>query len=109
MTGTRGNARARDLLAKEFRSLDLLPGDLLLEGLDGYEDSFEIAIRDLGRHTLRVAAALDREAHEPADILVNGKVVARGEVVTIESSYGVRITSVERKPGEVREEQPPEE
>ena len=37
---------------------------------------------------------LDREAHEPADILVNGKVVARGEVVTIEESYGVRITSV---------------
>src|SRR6188768_2117696 len=27
---------------------------------------------------------LDREAHEPADILVNGKIVARGEVVTID-------------------------
>lgn len=38
---------------------------------------------------------LDRAAHEPADILVNGKVVARGEVVTIGDSYGVRITSVE--------------
>jgi flagellar motor switch protein FliN/FliY len=37
---------------------------------------------------------LDREAHEPADILVNGKVVARGEVVTIDKAYGVRITSV---------------
>lgn len=37
---------------------------------------------------------LDREAHEPADILVNGKIVARGEVVTIDSAYGVRITSV---------------
>ena len=38
---------------------------------------------------------LDREAHEPADILVNGKVVARGEIVTIDETYGVRITSVE--------------
>ncbi|HKX46677.1 MAG TPA: flagellar motor switch protein FliN [Planctomycetota bacterium] len=37
---------------------------------------------------------LDREAHEPADILVNGKVVASGEVVTIDDCYGVRITSV---------------
>ena len=37
---------------------------------------------------------LDREAHEPADILVNGKIVARGEVVTIDGSYGVRISSV---------------
>ncbi len=39
---------------------------------------------------------LDREAHEPVDILVNGKVVARGEVVTIDNTYGVRITSVHR-------------
>ena len=38
---------------------------------------------------------LDREAHEPADILVNGKIVARGEIVTIDQNYGVRITSVE--------------
>ncbi|MEM7309993.1 MAG: flagellar motor switch protein FliN [Planctomycetota bacterium] len=37
---------------------------------------------------------LDREAHQPADILVNGKVVARGEIVTIEGSYGVRISDV---------------
>jgi flagellar motor switch protein FliN len=38
---------------------------------------------------------LDREAHEPVDILVNGKIVARGEVVTIGDQYGVRITSVQ--------------
>lgn len=37
---------------------------------------------------------LDREAHEPADILVNGKIVARGEIVTIDDRYGVRIASV---------------
>ncbi|MAE28314.1 MAG: flagellar motor switch protein FliN [Planctomycetota bacterium] len=37
---------------------------------------------------------LDREAHEPADILVNGRVVACGEVVTVGSHYGVRITDV---------------
>lgn len=38
---------------------------------------------------------LDRESHEPADILVNGKIVAHGEIVTIDNHYGVRITSVE--------------
>lgn len=37
---------------------------------------------------------LDREAHEPADILVNGRIVARGEVVTIDNTYGVRITAL---------------
>jgi flagellar motor switch protein FliN len=41
---------------------------------------------------------LDREAHEPADILVNGKVVARGEIVTIDDRYGVRIASVVANP-----------
>jgi len=38
---------------------------------------------------------LDREAHEPADILVNGKIVARGEIVTVGESYAVRIARVE--------------
>ena len=37
---------------------------------------------------------LDREAHEPADILVNGKVVATGDVVTLGGHYGIRITRV---------------
>jgi flagellar motor switch protein FliN/FliY len=37
---------------------------------------------------------LDREAHEPVDILVSGKLIARGEVVTVGSRYGVRITSM---------------
>jgi len=37
---------------------------------------------------------LDREVHEPADIMVNGKIVARGEVVTMDGHYGVRVTSV---------------
>jgi flagellar motor switch protein FliN/FliY len=37
---------------------------------------------------------LDRESHEPADILVNGKIVARGEVVTIDGAYGVRVTAI---------------
>ena len=39
---------------------------------------------------------LDRESHEPVDILVNGKIVARGEIVTIDESYGVRITAVSK-------------
>lgn len=37
---------------------------------------------------------LDRKAHEPCDILVNGQVIARGEVVTIGEQYGVRISEI---------------
>ena len=37
---------------------------------------------------------LDREAHESVDILVSGKMIAKGEVVTVGTRYGVRITSM---------------
>lgn len=37
---------------------------------------------------------LDRMAGEPVDVLVNGKLVARGEVVVIDENFGVRITEV---------------
>ena len=37
---------------------------------------------------------LDKLAGEPIDILVNGKVIAKGEVVVIDESFGVRITDI---------------
>ena len=37
---------------------------------------------------------LDRIAGEPIDVLVNGKFVARGEVVVIEESFAVRVTEI---------------
>lgn len=37
---------------------------------------------------------LDRAAGEPVDVLVNGRLVARGEVVIIEDNFGVRITEI---------------
>ncbi len=40
---------------------------------------------------------LERLAGEPIDVLVNGKHVAKGEVVVIEESFGVRITEIVNK------------
>ena len=37
---------------------------------------------------------LDRSAESPVDVLVNGTLVARGEVVVIDGEFGVRITSI---------------
>ena len=37
---------------------------------------------------------LDKVAGEPIDILVNGKFVAKGEVVVVEESFGVRVTEI---------------
>ncbi|HHZ13084.1 MAG: flagellar motor switch phosphatase FliY [Caldicoprobacterales bacterium] len=37
---------------------------------------------------------LDKMAGEPVDILVNGKIIAKGEVVVIDDTFGVRITDI---------------
>ena len=37
---------------------------------------------------------LDRAAGTPADLLVNGRLIARGEVVVIDENFGLRITEL---------------
>jgi len=37
---------------------------------------------------------LDRAAGSPADVMVNGRLVARGEVVVVDEEYGIRITEI---------------
>ncbi len=37
---------------------------------------------------------LDRAAGSPADIVVNGRLIARGEVVVVDEDYGVRVTEI---------------
>ncbi len=37
---------------------------------------------------------LNKMAGEPVDLLVNGKLIAKGEVVVIDESYGIRITTI---------------
>ena len=59
---------------------------------------------ELGRTTKSISDILDlgpgkiielnKLAGEPIDVLVNGKYVAKGEVVVIEESFGVRITEI---------------
>ncbi|MPM49144.1 Flagellar motor switch protein FliN [bioreactor metagenome] len=39
---------------------------------------------------------LDKQAGELVDVLVNGKRIAKGEVVVIDENYGVRITELIR-------------
>ncbi|MDR1160467.1 MAG: flagellar motor switch protein FliN, partial [Syntrophomonadaceae bacterium] len=37
---------------------------------------------------------LEKMAGEPVDMLVNGKLIAKGEVVVIDEFYGIRITTI---------------
>lgn len=52
------------------------------------------SIQDILEFTPGTIIELDKIAGEPIDILVNGKFVAKGEVVVIEESFGVRITEI---------------
>src|SRR6185312_1681169 len=47
---------------------------------------------------------LHRMAGEPVDLLVNGRVIARGEVVVIDEEFGLRVTDVAAGRGTVGEE-----
>jgi flagellar motor switch protein FliN/FliY len=50
------------------------------------------------RETLAIAPgsiiSLDRMAGEPVDLLVNGRRIARGEVVAVDEEFGLRVTEV---------------
>ncbi len=41
---------------------------------------------------------LDRLAGGPIDLLVNNKLIARGEVVAVDENFGVRVTELISKP-----------
>ena len=45
---------------------------------------------------------LEKMAGEPVDVLVNGKLVARGEVVVIDENFGVRISEIVSKAERIR-------
>lgn len=63
----------------------------------------ELAV-EIGRTRMTIGQALslgpgafvtlNRLAGEPVDLLVNGKVIARGEVIVIDEQFGLRITEV---------------
>lgn len=41
-------------------------------------------------------------AGDPVDILVNGKLIARGEVVVIDENFGIRITEITNRSERVK-------
>ena len=54
----------------------------------------EMTIRDLLLLNEGSVIELDRLAGEPLDILVNGAIIAKGEVVMVGERYGVRFTDI---------------
>ena len=54
----------------------------------------KLPLRDLLNLEPGAVLELDRPADAPVDVLVNGRLVARGEVVVIDGEFGVRVTDI---------------
>ena len=87
--GARENRGARQHAISDLRRLSAVPVDLSVE---------------IGRTRMTVGETLelhegsvitlDRMAGEPVDLLVNGTLIGRGEVVVIDEQFGIRLTEV---------------
>ena len=54
----------------------------------------KINIRNLLQLNQGSVVELDRVAGEPLDVLVNGTLIAHGEVVVVNDKFGIRLTDV---------------
>ncbi|ATP47758.1 MULTISPECIES: flagellar motor switch protein FliN [Pseudomonas] len=104
--GNTGNSGAGRLPMEEFASSPRPNENVSLEGpnLDVILDipvnismevgSTEINIRNLLQLNQGSVIELDRLAGEPLDVLVNGTLIAHGEVVVVNEKFGIRLTDV---------------
>ncbi len=81
-----------DDVAKADINLDLvldIPVDISLR-----VGSTDISIRDLVSLVEGSVIALDRESDQSMEVLVNGTLIAHGEIVVVDNRFGVRLTDV---------------
>ena len=53
-----------------------------------------LSLREVLDLTTGSVVELDRQIDEPVELLLDGKVIARGEAVVIDGNYGLRVTEV---------------
>ncbi len=88
----------KEALTRSRRRIETLPA---ISGLMDMElpvrislGRAEMPLEDVLSLTTGSIIELNRSVGEPVDIIVNDRVVARGEVVVVNSNYGVRIQQV---------------
>jgi len=79
-------------------ALPVARGIEMLHGVD-MEVTVELGrtrmtVRDLLALSPGAVLELDRAAGSPADLLVNGRLIARGEVVVVDEDFGLRVTEI---------------
>ena len=92
-------ARRRSPIA-DPAALDLL-GDVEM-GVTAELGRTRMTVRDLLNLSPGAVVELDRVAGSPVDLLVNGTLIARGEVVVVDDEFGVRISEIISRNGERR-------
>jgi flagellar motor switch protein FliN/FliY len=56
----------------------------------------QLPLREVLELTSGSVIGLDRQVEEPVELLLDGKVIARGEAVIVDGNYGLRVTEVPR-------------
>ncbi|MEU7903119.1 flagellar motor switch protein FliN [Actinoplanes sp. NPDC049118] len=95
-----GGVARRSDGAAPIRGLDMLH-DVMME-VSAELGRTRMSVRELLSLIPGAIVELDRAAGSPADLLVNGRLIARGEVVVIDENFGIRITEIV-SPGSERE------
>lgn len=83
------NKSAKNKRAKDLGLLSDIPVKMSLE-----VGSTSLSLAELLDLAEGSVVELDRQANELLDVVVNGKLIAKGEVVTVNGRFGVRIVDV---------------
>jgi flagellar motor switch protein FliN/FliY len=65
----------------------------------------QLSLRDIAQLGSGAVVELDCSPDDPVEIIVNGRVIASGEVVVVSGNYGVRITKIGSRRGDSEAEQ----
>lgn len=101
---TENNKEAISQLADQIKAGDDALNKLKVQNLDFILDiplkvsvelgRAKVIIKDLLQLGQGSVLELDKLAGEPLEVLVNGKLVARGEVVVVNEKFGIRLTDI---------------
>jgi flagellar motor switch protein FliN/FliY len=104
MAGSYSQQDPVSVKAAQFAPLTRQAGGEGLSGLDLIMDVTLKVTVELGRTRMQIrevldlgkgsVVELDKLAGEPVDMLVNGKLIAKGEVVVIDENFGIRLTEI---------------
>lgn len=84
-------ATTREALSALFRRQLGLLGDVQLE-VSVELGRASMYLEDVARLRRGSVVVLDRCVGEPVDVLVNGRVIARGELIVVDGNFSVRLT-----------------